>query len=139
MRFKRIAFFFIVFANTLVLVHSIIPHHHHKGLVVNLAAIKASHSYDKNFNDHSHENEDDADCALKQEILIPGRIIRSGGDSQIESSEQHFFNDLSSLTLISPETLYYPVGSSLNQVQYGLSKYLFLLNNSRGLRGPPVS
>lgn len=139
MRFKRIALFFILLANTLVLAHSIIPHHHHNGLVVDIATTKTSHNNDKNFNDHSHNNDDDTDCALRQEILVPGRIIRSGADQQNENTEVQFFQYINNAILISTDPSHNSCCSSLNHVQYDLSQYLFLLNNSQGLRAPPLS
>ena len=138
MRFKRIAIFFILFANILVLAHSIIPHHHHKGLVVNIATTNSTHNNDKNFNDHSHDNDDDADCALRNEILIPGRSFRYATDQNNEDPELNFLQDTNNAITVSINPIFYSF-CSFSQIHYDLSQYLFLLNNSRGLRGPPVS
>ncbi|MBA4321596.1 MAG: hypothetical protein C0408_02140 [Odoribacter sp.] len=139
MRFRRIAVFFLLFANILMLAHSIIPHHHHSGLVISSNAPCCNNSGNHKINDHSHDNGDDTYCALKQEILIPGRSIRSGADQQNENPEEPFFQDINIIILISRDPVYNSCCSSLDHHQYGLSHYLFLLNNSRGLRAPPLS
>ena len=138
MRFKRIALFFILLANTLVLAHSIIPHHHHKGLVVSVATTKSSHHGDISIKDHSHDTDDDADCALRKEILIPGRSFISATNKQDEYPEQNLFQDLNnSIPILTPPVYYLPCFSSSGQCV--ISQYLFLLNNSQGLRAPPLS
>ena len=122
-----------------MLAHSIMPHHHHNGLVNNLSTQTRNESNTPNFNNHSHDSGDDTYCALKQEILIPGRSIRSGADQQNENTEEQFFQDINNAILISTDPIYNSCCSSLNHVHYDLSQYLFLLNNSQGLRAPPLS
>lgn len=138
MWFKRIAIFFILFANILVLAHSIIPHHHHKGLVVSVATVNSSHNSHKSFNDHSSDNDDDADCALREEILVPGRSFRFATDQQNENSELNFLQGINNAIPVSINPIFY-FPCSFSQIQYDLAQYLFLLNNSQGLRAPPLS
>ena len=97
MRFKRIALFFILLANTLVLAHSVIPHHHHNGLVINSVTPCCDGDDSHKFDHHSHNTNDDGICALKQEIIIPGRGNRSGADQQNENHEQQFSQDFISV------------------------------------------
>jgi len=138
MRFKRIALFFIFLANTLVLAHSIIPHHHHKGLVVGLSTTNSSHNSHKSFNDHSHDNDDDADCALREEILVQGRSFRFATNQQNEDTEQILFPAFhNSLPILTTPVYYLPCFSSGDH--YVISQYLFLLNKSQGLRAPPLT
>lgn len=139
MRFKRIAFSFIVFANTLLLAHSIVPHHHHNGLVKNLNIQNRNENNTLNFDDHAHDDTDDNHCALNREILIPGKSIRTGADQQYENLEEPCFQDNNSAIQISTGPITNLCSSSLNNTHYGLSQYLFLLNNSLGLRAPPLS
>ena len=138
MRFKRIALFFILLANTLVLAHSILPHHHHKGLVVSVDTTKSSHHGDKSFNDHSHDSDDDADCALRKEILTPGRSFISARNQQDKDPEQNLFQDIHNSNPILT-TPVYCLSSFSSWIHDDISQYLFLLNNSQGLRAPPLS
>ena len=138
MRFKRIALFFILFANTLLLAHSVVPHHHHKGLVVNLNTPLSKDNNNQKINDHSHDNGDDADCVLKQEILIQGRSFRSAIDQQNEASVLNLIQDINNSIPILANPIYYSLCSS-SRIHFDLSQYLFLLNNSQGLRAPPLS
>lgn len=139
MRFKRIALFFILFANTLLLAHSFIPHYHHKGLVVSLNTPLSKDYNNQRINDHSHDNVDDDNCVLKQEILIPVRSIRSGTDQQHENPVEQFFQYINNAIPISGDPICTSGCYSLNQAHYDLAQYLFLLNNSQGLRAPPLS
>ncbi len=138
MRFKRIALFFILLANTILLAHTIIPHHHHNGLVASVASTKSSHNSDKSFNDHSHDSDDDADCALRKEILIPGRSFRSFINPQDYDPEQKLFQDIHNSIPIITTPLYY-LSFFSSRIHDDVSQYLFLLNNSQGLRAPPLS
>jgi len=138
MRFKRIALFFILFANTLLLAHSVVPHHHHKGLVVSLDTPLSNDYNNQKINAHSHDNGDDADCVLKQEILIPGRSFRSAIDQQNEDSVLNLIQDINNSIPFLANPIYYSTCSSF-RVHYDLAQYLFLLNNSQGLRAPPLS
>lgn len=138
MRFKRIALFFVLFANIILLAHTIIPHHHHNGLVVSVAATVSTHNSDKNFNDHSRDKDDDADCTLRKEIIIPGRSFRSAINQQNNDPEENLFHVFQNSIPILPAPVYYlPCFSSSGH--YVIPQYLFLLNNSQGLRAPPLS
>lgn len=139
MRFKRIAIFFIFCANTLLFAHSVIPHHHHNGLVINTNTICCDEPNSHKFNDHSHDNNDDGNCALKQEILIPGRSLRSSADPQNENHERQFTHDVNNVILVSTDPCTTSCSASANNRHYDFSRYLFLLNNSQGLRAPPLS
>lgn len=135
MGFKRIALFFVLLANTLVLAHSVIPHHHHKGLVVSIATTKSDHNCEKSFSDHSHDNNDDTDCSLRNEILIPGRSFRTSADQNGEDSELNFIKDTNSSISFSEIHSYFSPSWSHSD----LSLYLTQLNRSQGLRAPPLS
>lgn len=138
MRFKRIALFFILIANTTLLAHSLIPHHHHNGLAVSVATTISSHHSDKSFNDHSHDKDDDSDCILRKEILIPGRSFRSLLNQSDSDPKLNLFHDFNiSIPILNPP------GYFLTCLSYGVhydrSHYLFCLNSSQGLRAPPIS
>jgi basic membrane lipoprotein Med (substrate-binding protein (PBP1-ABC) superfamily) len=138
MRFKRIALFFILFANIIFLAHSIIPHHHHNGLVVSVASIKSGHNNDKSFNDHSHDIDDDANCALREEILIPGRSFRFAANQQEEDKDINTYKSIhNSIPLLTNPSDYLSCFSF--RIHNDISQYLFVLNKSQGLRAPPLS
>ncbi|MGE0077922.1 MAG: DUF6769 family protein [Bacteroidales bacterium] len=80
MKQRNIAFTIILLANVMLLVHSLMPHHHHNGVV----CFTESHSQCScNSNNHSNDcgthhssNGDDSGCCVvKQDYLVPSDEI----------------------------------------------------------------
>lgn len=73
---KRIALFFVLFATTLLLVHAVLPHHHHKDQIC-LATHHCqfdghAHQQEAPLNDHRHDGQNNSEfCVLKQAAFIP--------------------------------------------------------------------
>ena len=73
---KRIAIFFVLFATTLLLVHAVLPHHHHKDhICLSTHHCKSdghAHKPETPINDHRHDGQNDSEfCVLKQAVFIP--------------------------------------------------------------------
>ncbi|HET6558464.1 MAG TPA: DUF6769 family protein [Prolixibacteraceae bacterium] len=73
---KRIAIFFVLFATALLLVHAVVPHHHHKDHICLSAnhcqSDDHAHQHNAPLNDHRHDGQSDSEfCVLKQAVFIP--------------------------------------------------------------------
>jgi hypothetical protein len=138
-RFKKISFFFIAFATSVLMAHSIIPHHHHYGLVYKLRTACSNECISHNYSDHSHDTENESCCSLNQDILVPDKGLRSVEDFQDKVSDLDF-NHFSVQTVVhSSDPLTTPCISPLTISYSEASRYLLLLNRSQGLRAPPLS
>lgn len=92
MRGRYTAFGFILLANIMLLVHSLVSHHHHKGIVCftqnqteEICCNDAQHQHNKGCDD-SH-SDDSACCVVKQDFLIPSDEI--GKTTRCVVSEIH--------------------------------------------------
>jgi len=92
MRGRYTAFGFILLANIMLLVHSLVSHHHHKGIVCftqnqteEICCNDAQHEHNKGCDD-SH-SDDSACCVVKQDFLIPSDEI--GKTTRCVVSEIH--------------------------------------------------
>ncbi len=139
MRFKKISFFFIAFATLVLMAHSIIPHHHHYGLVYKLRAACTDECLSHNYSDHSHNTENGSCCSLNQDILIPDKGLRSGENLQNEMSDPDFNHFSTQANVHSSDPLTTTCIATLTITHSDPSRYLLLLNRSQGLRAPPLS
>lgn len=138
MRFRKIAVFFIVLATTVMMAHSVIPHHHHYE-PADLNSCCQHECPDHRLNNQSDDTSDDSYCSLNQEILIPGKSIRSGEDLQDERSVPGFLPFISDAVLSLTDPLSGSGCASGTYLPENSSQYLFLLSSPRGLRAPPLS
>lgn len=143
--FKRTtALFFIMLANIILLAHSVVHHHHHEDSV---NIVHSDYSLDNDFNKHSstkhnHEKESKNDyeyCILKQVVAIQSNLLKqdckwwvSTSDNPDFSAYQTGYFDLQS------DMLFFLDGSDIPLPPLIHSSYSYLINNSKGLRAPPV-
>jgi hypothetical protein len=137
MRFRKIGIFFIVLATAVMMAHSVIPHHHHYELTDFNSGCQHE-CPDQRINDQSEESGHDSYCSLNQEILIPGKSVRSGEDLQDERSVPGFF-PLMNDAVLTTDPLSISSCASSTYLPENSSQYLFLLSSPRGLRAPPLS
>lgn len=141
MRFKRIALLFILIANTLLLAHSFIPHHHHNGQVctgTSQAHNEKSGSTDSD--SYPDDDDDDTRCILGQTVVIPPNISRAVEIQQLKINNLENFNLNQSVILFSSDD--FPDFCTLFDYHHYSEisfLYSFQVNNSRGLRAPPLS
>lgn len=138
MRFRKIAVFFIVLATTVLMAHSVIPHHHHYEMTDLYPCCQHEYPNHK-FNSQSEGTGNDTYCSLNQEILIPGKIVRSGEDLQDERSVSGFCPVMNDALLNLTDPLSISSCASSTYLPENSSQYLFLLSSPRGLRAPPLS
>lgn len=138
MRFRKISVLFIVMATTVLMAHSFIPHHHHYELADLNPCCQHECPVHK-FNNQSDESGDVSFCSLNQEILIPGKSVRSGEDLQDERSVPCFTPFMNDGVLNLTDPLSISSCASSTYLPENGSQYLFLLSSPRGLRAPPLS
>jgi hypothetical protein len=115
-----------------------VPHHHHNGLAYFISSnIPNEESGNNKSNDQPNDKDDDTNCILRQTVIIPSNTgVVPGPLLKIKNPEN--LNRL--VTLSSSDWI--PDFCTLFDYQYYnniSSLYSFQLNNSRGLRAPPLS
>ncbi|MFH1001353.1 MAG: DUF6769 family protein [Bacteroidota bacterium] len=138
---RKIALFILFFANIILLAHAVLPHHHHETYV----CLFDKHSYhdndsseEKTFCHHEHhgQNEDSADCLLKNLVVLPAKSIKQAFQSFTYTSDYHHFNDF--LLNFDDERSGFLSSSNHFQQFTEESSYLNYVSRCLGLRAPPV-
>ncbi len=142
MRGRYTAFGFILLANIMLLVHGLLPHHHHKGVVCftqdqteEVCCNDAQHQHSKGCEDNKRD--DSNCCVVKQDFLIPsdeiGKTTRCVVN-EIHSKIQSWFValltnsiELKVFTTIKFKHHFFDV----------LPHYCYYLSSSLSLRAPP--
>ncbi len=143
--FKRAtALFFIMLANIILLAHSVVLHHHHADSVY---IVHSNYSLDNDFNKHSatkhnHENEGKNDyeyCILKQVVVIQSNLLKQECkwlDST--SGYNDFYAYQANWRDIQSDLLSFLDVSVIPLPPLIQASYSYLINNSKGLRAPPL-
>lgn len=137
---KRVAaIFFILFANIIMLVHTILPHHQHNGEIVLLNASHKSCVEEHFHNKCNHNSGHNLQlCVLTQNFIIPSNPIKK---------ECNLFEDKSNYpdTNVFQAFLGERIFISLNQKEFFgnlppliTSADSLFLNRIFGLRAPPM-
>lgn len=142
MRGRYTAFGFILLANIMLLVHAIVPHHHHMGIVCftqnhshEVCCSDAQHEHNSTSND-SHSEESEC-CILKQNFLIPSDEIAKTVRcvyGEIHSKIQSWFV---ALLTSSFELKLFSTVKFKHQFFDALPHYSYYLSSSLSLRAPP--
>lgn len=143
--FKRAtALLFIMLANIILLAHSVVLHHHqkHKIDIVGFHSYEVCKTDNHPLEGHNHDSDskDEHDyCILKQVIVIPSNLLKQECkwlDSKC------FSNDLCAYQAIwrddQSDLLSLLDGSDIPRPPLIPSSHSYLINNSKGLRAPPV-
>ena len=131
---------FMLLAIVMILVHTIIPHHHHK----NIACFSSLDCYDEYYQHdnkkqehHSKhcEGEQTEDCALQKMPTIVRNNVK-----QIITEYESFDNSSQDIKIDILKTDYsHTLFCKLRYFEISLeSKHTFLINSSSGLRAPPL-
>jgi len=127
---KTIALTFLLFAGTVILAHSVIPHHYHNGIPF----VTVHHEYDGNLHDrHPHNQKESIDDCFFATVYV-----RLNNDQQITIQSLDFDFDLLPcfLTLFSD---YFICKIEKSQHKpYLLPYHIEYISQSLGLRAPPV-
>ena len=131
---------FMLFAVMIIMVHSIIPHHHHRATICLCSSDCVHEYYHHNYKNPEHngrnaEIEQMEDCALQQVPTIP-RINVTQLITQYESFD-NFLRDIKLAVLNTDYTqiLFFSVSRFYVSLE---SNYAFLIHSSSGLRAPPL-
>ena len=146
---KAIALSFLFLANTMILVHAVIPHHHHDGLTFMLTGVHQRHDCNSH-NDHHNCNDAQSgkncnyplcdgnieDCALAT------IYVRFGNDRPSSQLHDFDFELLPCIFILFFEDFEHPiaddVGLPFRQNPLVPSQYPEYISQSLGLRAPPV-
>ncbi|MDP3180594.1 MAG: hypothetical protein Q8M67_02145 [Bacteroidota bacterium] len=140
---RTTALFFILLANIALLVHAVVPHHHHKSLVCIESSHCQSDSYAHNHSTTAHDHEHDGNagtecCVLKQAVVIPANFLRQEfkclGCDDNNSPFVHFQAILFSNEFKS----FVPKIISIAQIPLKTSSHSCFVSTSSGLRAPPI-
>jgi hypothetical protein len=123
-----------------ILVHTVIPHHHHK----DIACFSSSDCHDEYYQHdctkqehHSKhcETEGSDDCVLYQMPAIPRNNV-----GQLITENEHSADFLQDIKFdILTANYVNIIFSNINYFDFSFeSKYTFLINSSSGLRAPPL-
>lgn len=140
---KRIAIFFILFATVLLLVHAMVPHHHHKDhICISIHHCQSggcTHDHGTPVNDHQHEGESDSEfCVLKQAVFIPSSPWNQFDKYSFGNDKPLFFLDFQALWCDNEWKAYMPdIDLSGHESSIPFIYYDFAVSSS-GLRAPPV-
>lgn len=138
---KKITIIFLsFFVNTVLLAHTIIPHHHHKTeiCIENSECNNDFETHKHKSNEHNHDNNNSENCVLKQIVVIPSNHIKHQCKCFECDDVQNEFNGdfaiLSELVALN----YIPQLNSIYQYANLFSSYSKIINSSLGLRAPPT-
>ena len=133
--FKRTAFIFILIANMVILVHAVLPHHHHEDQVCFYQPGCCDNSLSATHFCHGHHDEcngKEENCILKQLVILPSTQERF----KTENSTTH---DIRSLIYISEESSLLKINDDFTE-DICLSDEVFTdfhIKSNSGLRAPP--
>lgn len=140
---KRIAIFFVLFATLLLLVHALVPHHHHKDHVCisihHCQTDCCAHEHGAPGSDQSHEGENDSEfCVLKQAVFIPSSQWNQFDKYSFGNDKPLFFLDFQTLLCDNGWKTYMPdIVISGHESSTSFIYYDFTVSTF-GLRAPPA-
>lgn len=136
---KITAFSFLFLANIILLAHGVLPHHHHEQQVcfinTHCTGDAAIHNHNSTEHSHQHDGTDNANCILKQAVIIPSsqsRILKDCDNCIYTHSHDFFiFSNNFAFKDLQP--------SSLNEltVPKFSSFFISFVTPTLGLRAPP--
>lgn len=145
---KIIALICLFLANFVILVHAIIPHHHHDGAPVSICYISDPEIH-KHYHEHLHHTTDsdehdhskkpNEDCLLSGLYLSPDQnkqMHLSSVDTDLVNSPSHL-SFFTITPICNPEIKDYG-NLPFRKKPYLLSSYNYFTTHSSGLRAPPV-
>ena len=144
---KAIALSFLLLANTVILVHAIICHHHHDTIPVTLVA--GHHKHDCNSYNHHHHDAQSVDrcnnypnCHERiEECSLVTIYVRLNDDKQVSQLLNFDFDQLPYILVpfsdYSIPQIYNDAGLPFRQKPYLLSYHTEYISQSLGLRAPP--
>lgn len=141
---KNIAIFFLFLANSVLLAHVVVPHHHNNYNMVCVA--KSFCHHDKNEHEHKsavphhdHKGENSSEsCFLKQFVVIPSNQIKQGFNIAPDSKKHLLFSDYQSIINYARSDPFNPIIETNTPIPLIIFSYTFFAVTSIGLRAPPV-
>lgn len=142
MRGRYTAFGFILLANIMLLVHGLMPHHHHKGVVCftqnqteEVCCNDAQHQHTRSCDD-THKDEPGC-CVVKNDFLIPSDEIGKTTRCVINEIHSKIQSWFVALLTNSIEFKVFTTIKFKHQFFDVLPHYSYYLSSSLSLRAPP--
>ena len=145
---RRIAIFFVLLANIILLAHAAIPHHHFPYTAIFIAQdvdVEHVHDHDHdpsafNFNHHHHNDKDDYDhCLLNKVISITKNNAKSAVNSDIDFDFGYNFEDFQAIVPDFSFDWDIPIITINLKPHLFSSSYISYSASVLGLRAPPVA
>ncbi|WP_313380484.1 DUF6769 family protein [Proteiniphilum saccharofermentans] len=146
---KAVAISFLLLANMIVLVHAVIPHHHHNQLPVSFDIVQhehgdATHEHFPHNHDTQHpvpHGDNSHGHKVFEECILNQAYLKIGNDKQVAQLHNLDFTLLSCLLTPFSDSLTAVAGLEglpFRQNPYLLSYHTEFISQSLGLRAPPV-
>ena len=144
---KAIALSFLLLANTILLAHAVVSHHHCDEILVTCAADHHEHDCDSHDQHHSDEDLPDGECnnpychGNAEDCSLSKIYVRFGNEKQVFQLLNFNYKQLPSLSI--PFTTYSisqienNTGLPFRQNPYLIPNYTDFISCSSGLRAPP--
>lgn len=140
MKGRYTIFSLILIANIMLLVHSVIPHHHHKGIVC-FTETNTHKSSDcnsgNNCTHHGSESDDTGCCVVKQDYLVPSDEIGKTTRCVVNEHNSKIQSWFVALLTSSIEFKVFTTNNFKHQFFDVLLHYSYYLTSSLSLRAPP--
>lgn len=138
---KLLAIFFILLANTILLAHSVLPHHHHEGY----PCIEFLDCENQVCNDQDNHHSDDHSHADFCEYCVLNNFTFSSYNfvtQEVKNLETvKYFPDFSDLYAVIANQVLQKINLSFlsqRHISTKQSSFYYFINSSLGLRAPPV-
>jgi hypothetical protein len=140
---KRTAILFILLANIVLLVHAVVPHHHHKSLVCvesnHCQSDNSAHNHSTAAHDHEHDGSAGTEnCVLKQAVVIPVNSVKPEFRCLGCDDNHSPFVHLQAILFGNEFNSFVPKIISIAQIPLKTSSHSNFVSSSLGLRAPPI-
>ena len=140
---RRIAIFFVLLANIIILAHAAIPHHHYPFLITETSqSIVPEHKHDHNHTAHGlnhqhHDDKDDYDHCLLNKVVT---ILKDNAKS-LDYSATYWGHSFDGFNAILTNVEFHCKNITVTILQSHLfsSSYTSYAASVLGLRAPPIA
>ncbi|NOR87372.1 MAG: hypothetical protein GQ527_07170 [Bacteroidales bacterium] len=141
---KRIAVFFILLANIVLLAHVAVPHHHHdtKVCVESTHCEKDGDAHQHQTQEHQHQHDGQNTnhyCAFDQIYVLPSKQIKQESSSLLFDANPIFTTSIQAVLANQQLQIFLQIFPSDLFVPLIASSYSFSVKTFLGLRGPPMA
>ncbi len=137
---RKLAIFFVLLANIILLAHAIVPHHHHHEQICfqgSLCNSNVPHTHHTNFPVHEHDGNKTNTCILQQTFTLPVNSGKYDSDCDLNCATNHLPNYLFAVLFCHDEQPDPEIGITPMPPET-FSVWHDFIPTSSGLRAPPT-